>query len=104
MKMQKRVLASMLSFVVVLTTVFGTATTEKVYAASKTATVATQNQLDAALKNSKITKITIKSSAKKTLTIKKGTYSKKALVVKGSKLTINNAGKFKAITVQDASK
>lgn len=104
MKMHKRLLAIMLMFVVVLTTVFGTTTNIEVYAASKAVTVETQKQLDAALKNSKVSKITIKSSAKKTLSIKKGTYSKKTLVVKGNRLTISNAGTFRSITVQDASK
>ena len=103
MKSTKRLAALGLSLALVLTSICG-GTPESVQGATKSVTVSTQKQLDKALKSSKYTKITIKSSAKKTLKIKSGKYTKKQLVVKGSKLTVSNAGQFKSVTITDASK
>lgn len=101
---KKRMVARMLAAAIAFTAVFGIATPEIAYAAGKTVTVSTQKTLDAALKDKKVTKITIKSSAKKSFTIKKGSYDKKSLVVEGAKLSVTNAGNFKLITIKDATK
>ena len=70
-------------------------------AAKKTVTVKTQKQLDAALKDKKVTSIVIKTSKNVTLKIKDGDYSKKSLTVASPKATINNYGDFKKISVND---
>lgn len=101
---KKRIVAHVLAVAMAFSTVFAISAPKDVYAAEKTVVVSTQKKLDAALKDSKVTKITIKSSAKKSFTIKKGSYGKKALVVEGAKITVTNAGKFKSISVKDAIK
>lgn len=70
-------------------------------AAKKTVTVKTQKQLDAALKDTKVTDIVIKTSKTISLKIKDGDYEKKSLSVSAPKATINNYGDFKKITVTD---
>lgn len=72
-------------------------------AASKSKTVTSQAQLNAALKDGKISKITIKTSKKTNFTIKKGSYSKKTLVINADKATVSNAGKFKGISITKAA-
>lgn len=72
-------------------------------AASKSKTVTSQAQLNAALKDGKISKITIKTSKKTNFTIKKGSYSKKTLVINADKATVTNAGKFKGISITKAA-
>ena len=72
-------------------------------AASKSKTVTNQAQLNAALKDGKISKITIKTSKKTNFTIKKGSYSKKTLVINADKATVTNAGKFKGISITKAA-
>ena len=54
-----------------------------------------------ALKDSKITSITIKSPKASTFTVKSGKYLKKKLVVQSPKAVIKNSGNFKSIEVQD---
>lgn len=73
-------------------------------AAGKTVTVSTQKKLDSALKDKKVTNITIKTSAKKTFTLKKGKYAGKVLTINSPKATISNAANFKTIEVKDAAK
>lgn len=70
-------------------------------AAKKTVTVKTQKQLDAALKDKKVTDIVIKTSKNVALKIKDGDYGKKTLTVTSPKATINNYGDFKKISVND---
>ncbi|MDD6637912.1 MAG: hypothetical protein PUE81_03940 [Lachnospiraceae bacterium] len=72
-------------------------------AASKSKTVTSQAQLNAALKDGKISKITIKTSKKTNFTIKKGSYSRKTLVINADKATVTNAGKFKGISITKAA-
>lgn len=71
---KKRIVAHVLAAAMAFSTVFAISAPKEVYAAEKTVVVSTQKKLDAALKDSKVTKITIKSSAKKSFTIKKGSY------------------------------
>lgn len=73
-------------------------------AQTKTVTVTNAKQLRAALKNNKVTKITIKTAKDIAITIPVGTYGKKQLVINAPKATISNQGNFKAISISDAKK
>ncbi|WP_310602163.1 glycosyl hydrolase 53 family protein [Anaerosporobacter sp.] len=66
--------------------------------------VTTQAGIDKALKNSKVTKITIKTDKEKKFTIPSGNYEKKTLVVNAPKSEITNRGVFKNITIQGSKK
>ena len=101
---KKRIVARALAAALAFSTVFGISAPTDVYAATKTVTVSTQKDLNAALKDNKIKKIIIKSPSKKSFTIKQGSYKKKTLIVNGAKLNVTNAGKFQSITIKDASK
>lgn len=70
-------------------------------AATKTVTIKTQEQLQEALKNPKVTSIIIKTSKGTTFTIKDRDYSTKKLIVSAPKAKINNAGDFKNIEIRD---
>ena len=72
-------------------------------AATKSKTVASQSQVNAALKDAKTGKITIKTSGKKNFTIKKGSFSKKTLIIQADKATVTNEGKFKSVAINGAS-
>ena len=65
-------------------------------AASKSVTVTTQKELNAALKNKKVSTITIKTSKKETFALKKGTYQVN-LVVDATNAKVVNKGNFKKI-------
>ena len=71
------------------------------YAASGSVTVSTQKQLNAALKNKKVERVTIKTKKAATFKIK---GSDKNLVVDAPKATIINTGKWNNIIVKDAKK
>ena len=71
-------------------------------ASTKTVTVTTQKQLDAALKNKNVTGITIKTSKGVTFSIKSADYGKKTLTVNAAKATVTNAADFKALNIKDA--
>ena len=73
-------------------------------AQTKTVTVTNAKQLRAALKNNKVTKITIKTAKDIAITIPVGKYGKKQLVINAPKATISNQGNFKAISISDAKK
>lgn len=103
MKRFKKLSAFALACALATTSMTGLAAPTEVYGASNAVTVSTQKQLDKALKDKKVKKITVKTKSKKTLSIKKGSYTAKTLVIQGAKLTIKNAGKFKAIKVADAA-
>lgn len=103
MKQFKKLSAFALAFALATTSMTGLAAPTEVYGASNAVTVSTQKQLDKALKDKKVKKITVKTKSKKSLSIKKGSYTAKTLVIQGAKLTIKNAGKFKAIKVADAA-
>lgn len=103
MKQFKKLSAFALACALATTSMTGLAAPTEVYGASNAVTVSTQKQLDKALKDKKVKKITVKTKSKKTLSIKKGSYTAKTLVIQGAKLTIKNAGKFKAIKVADAA-
>lgn len=64
-------------------------------------TAATQKSLDKALKNSKVTKITLKTTAAKKFTIQAGNYGKKTLVVDAPNADVTNNGVFKSITIKN---
>ncbi len=70
--------------------------------AEKSMLVTTQKGLDKALADTKITSITIKTSAEKKLTIPNKAYKTKTLIVNGEKLTLSNGGLFKAIIITNA--
>ena len=103
MKQFKKLSAFALACALVTTSMTGLAAPTEVYGALNAVTVSTQKQLDKALKDKKVKKITVKTKSKKSLSIKKGSYTAKTLVIQGAKLTIKNAGKFKAIKVADAA-
>lgn len=66
-----------------------------------TKTVATQAQLNAALKNKKITSLTIATNKNVNFTIPNGTYKNVALIVDAPKADVTNNGTFKSILVKD---
>lgn len=103
MKQFKKLSAFALACALATTSMTGLAAPTEVYGASNAVTVSTQKQLDKALKDKKVKKITVKTKSKKSLSIKKGSYTAKTLVIQGAKLTIKNAGKFKAIKIADAA-
>ena len=64
-------------------------------------TVSTQKALNTALANEAITKITIKTDEAKKLTIAKGDYTNKLLIVDAPKVEVaNNGGVFKKIAIR----
>ena len=95
----KKILAVVLAFAVVATTVF--ASPAPTLAAGKVVTVKTQKELDAALKSGKAKTIVIKTKSKQKLTIK-GSYKNVTLKVDAPKVTIVNSAKFKGIQVKNA--
>lgn len=72
-------------------------------ASTKSVTVTNEKQLTAALKENKVTKITIKTSKNATIKIPTGKYAKKQLVIDAPKATITNKGNFRAISISDAN-
>ena len=72
-------------------------------ASTKSITVTNEKQLAAALKDNKVTRITIKTSKKASITIPTGKYAKKQLVIDAPKATITNKGNFRAISISDAN-
>lgn len=102
--MLNRTTKKVLAVAMALTFVLSNAVASPVVASAatkKTVTVKTQKQLDAALKDKKVTSIVIKTSKNVTLKIKDGDYGKKTLTVTSPKATINNYGDFKKISVND---
>lgn len=96
----KRLLAVLLAMVLVLTGIpIQTQAAEKV-----AVTVKTQKDLEKALENKNVKKITINADKEKTFTIKKGNYSGKTIVVNGAKLTVKNNGKVNSVLIKDAKK
>jgi hypothetical protein len=89
----------MVAALVVTGTVLPTTTAQ---AASKTVTVKTQAQLNAALKNKKVTSIIIKTSKSASFKIKAGDYGNKKLTINSPKATINNLGQWKQIAIKDS--
>lgn len=65
------------------------------------ATVTTQAELDAALKDTKITKITIKPTSAVNFVIGQGTYGNVDLIVDALQSDITNSATFKSITVEN---
>lgn len=65
------------------------------------ATVTTQADLDAALKNSSITKITIKPAAATNFVIAQGSYPSVDLIVDAPQSDIENSATFKSITINN---
>lgn len=65
------------------------------------ATVTTQAELDAALKDTKITKITIKPTSAVNFVIGQGTYGNVDLIVDAPQSDITNNATFKSITVEN---
>ena len=103
MKKFKKLSAFVLSCAMATTSLTGLAVPTDVYAASKTASVSTQKQLDKALADKKIKTITIKSKAKKKFVIKKGSYTAKTLKMNGARIVVKNSGSFKNILISDVA-
>ncbi len=98
---KNRLLAILLIIAIVMTGI----PVQNVYAAQKkSVTVTTQKSLEKALKNKKVTQITIKTSKTATFKIKEGNYISKKLIVKAPKAKVNNYAKVKSVTVKDAKK
>ena len=64
------------------------------------ATVGTQAELDSALANKNLTKITVSTTAADKLTIPSGSYQTVDLTVNAPNADIENRGQFKSITIQ----
>lgn len=90
-------LAGLMAVAVVLT-----ATPVTASAAAKSVTVSTQAQLEAALKNPKVTAIVIKTAKGTTFKVKAGDYENKKLVIAAPNATVNNYGDFKKVSIHDA--
>ena len=71
MKQFKKLSAFALACALATTSMTGLAAPTEVYGASNAVTVSTQKQLDKALKDKKVKKITVKTKSKKSLSIKK---------------------------------
>ncbi len=105
-KLVTRAVTGALTFAMVATTVVGGASAT--YAATKkssnVATVSTQKQLNAALKNSKVKRIVIKTKKALSFKIRSASYNGKKLVINAPKATIVNRGNFNNIQISDAKK
>ncbi|MDE7311345.1 MAG: InlB B-repeat-containing protein [Eubacterium sp.] len=101
-RMAKKLMACMLSVSMALGGVSAGAPNKTQAAAKKPVTVTAQTELNQALKDSKVTKITVKTKKAVSLTVKKGSYQDKTLVLSGEKITLKNAGSFQKISIQDA--
>ena len=91
-----------LSMAVFLSTSMLTPATPTLAKQSKNVVVGTQEELDAALSEKSVKKITVKTGKKTKLSIGKGTYAGKTLVIDAAKTTLQNGGKFKAVNIIDA--
>lgn len=105
----KNKLMRLMALVFATVLVFSTLPETTVFAKTKskkqtTIVVSTQEELDAALKNSSIKIITIKTDAKLSLTIKSGSYSNLSIVIDAPKASITNNASVKKMTVSDAKK
>lgn len=101
-RMAKKLMACMLSVSMAFGGVAAGAPNEAQAATKKSVTVVAQTELDQVLKNSKVTKITVKTQKAVSLSVEKGDYKDKTLVLSGKKITLKNAGRFKKISIQDA--
>ena len=73
-------------------------------ASAATKTVKTQKQLNAALKNSKVKTIIIKTSDSKTFRVSKKNYKTKKIILKAENATLQSKGKFYSIKVASGRK
>lgn len=64
-------------------------------------TVKTQKELNAALKNSKVTAITLKTTASSSFSIAKGDYTKKQITVDAPNAEVTNSGQFKKVVIKN---
>ena len=71
-------------------------------APTKSVTVSTQKSLNAALKNSKVGTITIKTSKDIKISIPKGKFTSKSVVMNASKASLTNNGTLKGMTIKSA--
>ena len=99
-KRNARLIAGLMAVALVASTVV-TQPSVASAAPTKTVTVKTQKQLNAALKDKTVTEVVIKTDKNVTLKIEDRKYSKISLTVSSPKATINNYGDFKKITVND---
>lgn len=99
-KRNTRLIAGLMTVALVASTVV-TQPSVASAAPTKTVTVKTQKQLNAALKDKTVTEVVIKTDKNVTLKIEDRKYSKISLTVSSPKATINNYGDFKKITVND---
>ncbi len=99
-KRNTRLIAGLMTVALVVSTVV-TQPSVASAAPTKTITVKTQKQLNAALKDKTVTEVVIKTDKNVTLKIEDRKYSKISLTVASPKATINSYGDFKKITVND---
>lgn len=99
-KRNARLIAGLMAVALVASTVV-TQPSVASAAPTKTVTVKTQKQLNAALKDKTVTEVVIKTDKNVTLKIEDRKYSKTSLTVSSPKATINSYGDFKKITVND---
>ena len=71
-------------------------------APTKSVTVSTQKSLNAALKNSKVGTITIKTSKDIKISIPKGKFTSKSVVMNASKASLTNNGTLKGMIIKSA--
>ena len=90
-----------LAMVCTMTTV---APTDAYAKAKKSVTVATQKQLNKALKDKSVKSIVIQTPKARSFKIKDADYGKKSLVANAPKSNVKNAGDFKKITIKDGKK
>ncbi len=106
MKFRKRVLSCALAVAMIVSVLAGTGVSAKAANAAKTKSVkvSTQKELEKALADKAVTKVTVSTKSEKTFTVKKGKYNKVDLVVNGEKITLKNSGNFKSIVINNAAK
>lgn len=71
-------------------------------AAKKTMTVTTQKSLNAAMKDKKVTTITIKTNKNVSLSIPTGKYTSKSVVIEAPKASLINKATLKGMTIKSA--
>ncbi len=101
-RMAKKLTACILSVSMVFGGMAAGVPKEAQAAAKKSVTVTEQAELNQALKSSRVSKITVKTKKAVSLTVKKGDYKDKTLVLSGKKITLQNTGRFQKISIHDA--
>lgn len=100
-----KILAAFLAMILFISSCMSQADLRAVQAAGKkSAVVATQAQLEKALKNADLTKIVIQTKKAGQFSIPKGGHKSVNLVIKAPDAEVTNSGEFKSITVASMKK